>query len=275
MFTDKAILKSWLALHRKYPKSSLNLLSLLHTNPTSVSGLSSAKELQTVVQQLRTISNEEDDNPDHNEFLRVYAKNDKVVVNKRQTTSKSRTGSIFKYLILFVVLFTIYQNWLWLTVAADYLLEDYLKHPTAIVIRERLSDAYVEAQKLTKSSLKHGQEFVRTTMTNIEPYAIKLGQYLQKQWSLLLKYIEGPVYDKSVEIAEQIQRLSIIVFNQSVHYLNIFFDLASYYTANLTSLTEIYIKQIYAILYDKWTHFDASKLREKFEQLRMRVIKSL
>ena len=41
-------------------------------------------------------------------------------------------------------------------------------------------------------------------MTNIEPYAVKLGQYLQKQWNVLLKYIEGPVYDKSIEIAEQV-----------------------------------------------------------------------
>lgn len=51
----------------------------------------------------------------------------------------------------------------------------------------------------------------------------------------------------------KIQRLSMIVFKESVHYLNILFDWASYYTANLTSLTEIYLKQIYAILYDKWT----------------------
>jgi hypothetical protein len=51
---------------------------------------------------------------------------------------------------------------------------------------------------------RYGEEFVRSIMINIEPYAIKLGQYLQKQWNLLLKYIEGPVYDKSIEIAEQV-----------------------------------------------------------------------
>lgn len=61
--------------------------------------------------------------------------------------------------------------------AADYLLEgkfliargnvqylsivDYLKHPVAIQVKERLSAA-------TK---------------NIEPYAIQLGQHLQKQWN--------------------------------------------------------------------------------------------
>ena len=58
----------YLSFHR-------NLLSLLHTNETSISGLSSSKELGTIVQQLRTISNEEDDNNEHDEFLRVYAKN--------------------------------------------------------------------------------------------------------------------------------------------------------------------------------------------------------
>jgi len=274
-FTDKSVIKIWLSLHKTYPQSSLNLLSLLHTNKTTIPGVSSSKELSTIVQQLRTISNEEDDNTDHSEFLRVYAKNDTVIVNKRQTSSKSRTGSIFKLLILLIVLFTIYSHWLWLTVAADYLLEDYLKHPTAIVIKERLSDAYKETKKFSILSLKYGEEFVRTVMTNIEPYAIKLGQYLQKQWALILKYIEGPVYDKTVEIAEQIQRLSIIIFTQSVHYLDILFDWASYYTAKLTHLTEVYIQQIYAILYDKWTHFDASALREKFDQLRMRVIKSV
>jgi hypothetical protein len=42
-------------------------------------------------------------------------------------------------------------------------------------------------------------------MTNIEPYVIKLGQNIQKQWNSLLKYIEGPVYDKSIEIAEQVR----------------------------------------------------------------------
>lgn len=60
---------------------------------------------------------------------------------------------------------------------------DYLKHPVAIQMKGRLSAA-------TK---------------NIEPYAIQLGQYLQKQWNLLLKYIEGPVYDTSVEIAEHVR----------------------------------------------------------------------
>lgn len=48
------------------------LLSLLQSNET---GLSSSKEFRSIIQQLRTISNEENDNKDHNEFLRVYAKN--------------------------------------------------------------------------------------------------------------------------------------------------------------------------------------------------------
>jgi hypothetical protein len=50
-------------------------------------------------------------------------------------------------------------------------------------------------------------------VTNIEPYAIKLGQHLQKQWNLLLKYIEGPIYDKTIEIAEQVRinRKSLIL----------------------------------------------------------------
>ena len=61
---------------------------------------------------------------------------------------------------------------------------DYLKHPVAIQVKERLSAA-------TK---------------NIEPYAVQVGQHLQKQWNFLLKYIEGPVYDTSVEIAEQVSR---------------------------------------------------------------------
>lgn len=100
---------------------------------------------------------------------------------------------------------------------------------------------------------RHGEEYLRTTLVNLEPYAIKLGQYLQKQWNLILKYIEGPAYDKTIEITEQLQKLSIIVLEKSVHYLSILFDWASYYTANLTSLTEIYVKQVYAIFYDKWT----------------------
>jgi hypothetical protein len=138
--------------------------------------------------------------------------------------------------VVFILVFTIYSNWLWLTVAADYLLEgigsfvlrkisdlifvDYLKHPTAILIKERLSNGYKETKKLTGLSLKYeyfflkifysylcryGEEFVRSTITNIEPYAIKFGQYLQKQWNILLKYIEGPIYDKTIEIAEQVR----------------------------------------------------------------------
>ncbi len=51
------------------------LLSLLQSNETSIPGLSSSKEVRSIIQQLRTISNEENDNKDHNEFLRVYAKN--------------------------------------------------------------------------------------------------------------------------------------------------------------------------------------------------------
>jgi hypothetical protein len=44
-------------------------------------------------------------------------------------------------------------------------------------------------------------------MTKVGPYAIKLGQHFRKQWTMLLKYIEGPVYDKSIEIAEQVRRI--------------------------------------------------------------------
>jgi hypothetical protein len=100
-----------------------NLLSLLQSNETSIPGLSSSKEYRNIIQQLRTISNEGNDNTDHKEFLRVYAKNDTIVVTKRQTRSKSKIGLIFKLLVLLVLAFTIYSNWLWLTVAADYLLE--------------------------------------------------------------------------------------------------------------------------------------------------------
>ncbi|CAF3980141.1 unnamed protein product, partial [Rotaria sp. Silwood1] len=126
-----------------------------------------------------------------------------VVNNKRQKHSTCRIGFIVKLVVLLIISFIIYQNWLWLTVAADYLLEDYLKHPTAIIIKERLSDAYKETRKFGLLSLKYAEEFLRSTMTNIEPYAIKFGQYLQKQWAFVLKYIEGPIYDKSIEIAEQ------------------------------------------------------------------------
>lgn len=51
---------------------------------------------------------------------------------------------------------------------------------------------------------RHADGYLRTTITNIEPYAVKSGQYIQKQWTLLLKYIEGPIYDKCYEIAEQV-----------------------------------------------------------------------
>ncbi|CAF0734833.1 unnamed protein product [Rotaria sordida] len=280
-FTNKSIIKTWLSYHEKYPQSSLNLLSLLNTNETTIAGLSTSKEFRTIVQQLRTISNEiinneENDNVEHNEFLRAYTKNNTVVVNnKRQTHSKFKIASILKLFVLLIISFFIYQNWLWLTVAADYLLEDYLKHPTAIIIKDRLSDAYEETRKLCLLSLKYGEEYLRSTMTNIEPYAIKFGQYLQKQWAFLLKYIEGPIYDKSIEIAEQIQQISIIIFTKSVHHLNILFDWASYYTANLAYVTEIYMTRIYEIIYDKWMHFNTTELREKFDQLRMRVIKSV
>ncbi|CAF3432715.1 unnamed protein product [Rotaria sp. Silwood1] len=67
----------------------------------------------------------------------------------------------------------------------------------------------------------------------------------------------------------------IVIFTESVHYLNILFDWASYYTANLAYLAEIYMTQIYEIIYDKWMHFNVTELREKFDQLRMRVIKSV
>ncbi|CAF1021461.1 unnamed protein product, partial [Adineta ricciae] len=240
---DQSIVKTWSTLHKKYPQSSLNLLSLLHTNEASIPVLSSSKDLRTIVQQLRTISNGENNDTNHNEFLRVYAKNDSVFVSKRKMRSKSRSGLIFKLLVFLSLAYVIYSNWLWLTVAADYLLEDYLKHPTAIVIKERLSDACKETKKLIATSTTAGEQYIRSSLTKMEPYIIQFGHYLQKQWTLLLKYIEGPVYDKSIELAEQIQRLSLIIFNQSVHYLNVFFDMASYYAANLASLTGIYAKQ--------------------------------
>jgi len=273
--SEKSVIKTWLSLHKQYPDSSSDLLSLLQNNETSVPALSSSKELRNIRQQLQTVSNDEETNTNHQEFLRAHSKNDTITMNKRQTRSKSRVGLFFKLLVFSLLAFTIYSNWLWLTVAADYLLEDYLKHPTAIVIKQRLADGCAETKRLTGLSLKYAEEYTRTTIANVEPYAIQFNKYLQKQWNVLLKYVEGPIYDKSVEIAEQIQRLTIIVFNQSVRYLNLLFEWASYYTANLTSLTEVYLKQVYAILYDKWTHFDASKLQEKFNQLRARVIKSV
>ncbi len=52
-----------------------NLLALLQTNPTPIEGLSSSKELRNILHQLRAISNGENNNTDHNEFLRVYEKN--------------------------------------------------------------------------------------------------------------------------------------------------------------------------------------------------------
>ncbi|CAF4470690.1 unnamed protein product, partial [Rotaria magnacalcarata] len=55
-----------------------------------------------------------------------------------------------------------------------------MKHPTAVVIKERLSNARTETRKLVLLSLKHGEEFLRSTMANIEPYAIQYGQYIQK-----------------------------------------------------------------------------------------------
>lgn len=64
----------------------------------------------------------------------------------------------------------------------QWILLDYLKHPIAVKIRGRLSES----------------------VKSIEPHAVQLGQYLQKQGNLLLKYIEGPVYDKTVEMAEQV-----------------------------------------------------------------------
>ena len=113
-------------------------------------------------------------------------------------------------------------------------------------------------------------DYARLTVQTLEPYAIQSGKYIQKQWNLLLKYIEGPVYDKSVEIAEQvrrtkrdirprfdrsfqIQKLSIVIFKRSAHYLSIFFDHASYYAAHAAHATELYLKQFSATLYDQWT----------------------
>lgn len=118
---------------------------------------------------------------------------------------------------------------------------------------------------------RNGEAYARSTLTKLEPIVIQLGQDLKKRWFLLMKYIEGPVYDKSIEVAEQvrsyqriprstavvslqqIQQLSSVIFAKSVHSLNILFDAASYYTAHGAHLAEISLKQVYAILYDKWT----------------------
>ena len=212
-FAEKSVIKSWLSAHKDHPQSSLfvlrkffsslhcdvflssdrPLLSLLQTNESSVSGVPSTKELRTIVQQLRALSNgivesKKGDGKGHNEFLRVYATNviirsisnrlgvhclfvqDDVVVSKRRTSSGWSIGSVFKLLVLLIVSFAIYSNWLWLTVAVEYLLEgnlwillrheyaasliDYLKHPTAVIIRQSLSDACKEAKKYAELSAK-------------------------------------------------------------------------------------------------------------------------
>ena len=57
---------------------------------------------------------------------------------------------------------------------------------------------------------RYGENFVHSTITNIQPYVIEFGHYIQKQWTSLQKYIEGPIYDKSIEIAEQV-RMNIFI----------------------------------------------------------------
>jgi hypothetical protein len=283
-FEDKKMIKTWLSLHKKHPQSSLTLLPLLHNNEKPIAGVSSPKEYRAVVQQLRAISKEivdrngDNKQPDvdgHQTFLRIYSKDDTIVVNRRKSRSTSKSGSLFKLIVLLAFSMSIYYYWTWLSVAVAYLFEDVLKHPTVISIQQKLFVWYEQARKTCAPTLKLGEEYLRSGVAQIEPYAIKVGQHLQQQWALLLKYVEGPVYDKTIEIAEQIQQLSMVVISQCVHYLKIFFDLASRYAAQATQITEVYIKQLYEILYDKWIHLDTSGLRAKFDELRMRVFKSV
>ena len=138
-----------------------------------------------------------------------------------------------------------------------------------IITEVSVSDA---SRSIWRRICRNGEAYARSTITKLEPYAVQLGQDFRKRWFLLLKYIEGPVYDKTVEVAEQvrsdrrvhcwmemlfppwqIQQLSSVIFAKSVYYLNILFDAASYYTAHGAHLTEIYLRQVYAILHDKWT----------------------
>jgi hypothetical protein len=95
----------------------------------------------------------------------------------------------------------------------------------------------------------HDHEVFLDTSSDTLEYA----QYLRQQWTLLLKYIEGPVYAKTIEITEQIQKLSIVIFHQSVHYLNIFFERASSYTAHSTHLASLYLTDLFNLVRDQWS----------------------
>lgn len=273
--TDKSIISTWLALHKEYPQNSMHLLSLLNNTETPVPAFSSSKELRQIAQQLQTNSDDLNDQSDHQEFLRTLKKQETNVGKKRRRQSKSKLGAVFQLFLILAVSLIIYQNWLWLTVAADYLTEDYQKHPTVLLVTKHLSNGFHEGKRLTELSIKYADEYARLTMRTLEPYAIQSSKYIQKQWNVILKYIEGPVYDKSVEIAEQIQTLSIVIFKRSTHYLSIFFDQASYYAAEAAQLTEYYLKQFSAMFYDQWTHFDGTALRKKFDELRTRFVKSI
>jgi len=61
---------------------------------------------------------------------------------------------------------------------------------------------------------------MRTTLVNLEPHVIKFGQTIQIQWNILLKYVEGPVYDKTIEIAEQVRRNLFESTNKTIDLFN-------------------------------------------------------
>ena len=54
---------------------------------------------------------------------------------------------------------------------------------------------------------RYVERYTRDAVTKIEPIAIEFAQYVRQQWTLLLKYIEGPVYAKTIEITEQVRCL--------------------------------------------------------------------
>lgn len=272
---DKSIVKTWLTLHKENPRSSTHLLTLLNNTEINVAAFSTTKELRQIAQQLQTNSDVQNDQIEHQEFLRTFKKNETNVGKKRRRQSKSKLWAVFQLICILAVTLIVYQNWLWLTVAADYLFEDYQNHPTVIVVKKQIANGFHEGKRLTELSIKYADQYTRSTIKTIEPYAIQSSKYVQKQWNFVLKYIEGPIYDKTVEIAEEIQKLSVVIFKRSTHYLSIFFDHASYYAARAAHQTEFYLKQLSTILYGQWTHFDGSALRKKFEELRLRIVKSI
>lgn len=63
---------------------------------------------------------------------------DTVVLNKTHQSSKSRVGFVFKLLLLLGIAFTIYQNWLWLSVGTEYVFEGRRKR---LISSDQLTDA--------------------------------------------------------------------------------------------------------------------------------------